>query len=1344
MTIIAKLFDPAGNLLSELPDFITVSPQSALNDVGGWSMDYPKAGLGANLLVQDQDLEVWIYQDNQQIYQGLIEDDSWDQVQEETGEAIVTLSGRDTAALLDFAVVYPDGGVTHKPATQVFTTKTIGYIVNKFLTEAQARGAIPNITWNFTALVDSNNAAWAQTLTMTFKAGVSVLAVLQGLAQAGYIDWKMVGHQLRIYNPGTVLASQKAMTFRRGKHITSAPRQRTRRTLATAFLVQGDNDTTIDTSNAGAIAARGRKEAYFSQGGTTDTATLTSFGQLQLSIRDIPRLSKTHNLVFSKTDDPNLLMPWIDWNVGDYINTDVVGTIENYRIVQFSATMTSNGPISGQVTLNDRFMEREVQVAQILSGIQGGGVTGTSTPTTPTPPPATVDTLAPAAPSSVTVTSAVGNDAQGNPFATATVTWPAVTTNSDGTALTDLDHYEVTYVYSGGGSVTPGIVSTQSTRVDYTNLPMNTNLQWKVWAVDFTGNRSLVTTSAITTTATDTQGPTLAPSTPTLDTTTYLSLIKATWDGKQSDGSLISTVGDFDHIEVHASTVSGFAPSATTLIGTLLAAGNVPVPGDPGTTLYIVFVSVDKLNNKSPKSAQASGVVSSVNTNDIAAGAVNNAALAAAAVQAANLANGSVTTPAIANAAIVTAAIANAAITNALIANLAVTDAKINDLAVGKLTAGVLVASYVQLGGRLTTASGGVQTGARVELDGAGLRAYNAAGTQTVGINSDGSATFSGSLISATITTGQLQTDTTQLNYVTLNSNGIQVTHEGTTNLVLNPDMVTGYTNGPTYGGAYLTTDPAYTGVGRPGVGSLTADPYMILIPSTLGGSNGTPGPNALAVYVGGSAGSFGVVGSTSTWMGTLVAAPTGQQQLGYAVSPLASGTTYTYSVFIYSGNANTYIDPTKFGLQESAGSGRFVTGASAGLVLLPNARWYRITGTVTLPSGWNGSNSMLMVDWVRTAAGAYIGSASNYHIYYDGAQVELKGHVTDLITGNMPNGTWAGTANASNSNRASLVLTDLSTSSAAGAWPNYYGEFATSLSTTLAFPRLILGPQFPVGIPPQPMLLADPGSGNTVYAALLTGVETDGSAILTMATNIVAGGGLGAALALTQSSYVSVSQVQGVQIAGAPGTHIALASNTAITGTLSVSAATTLSGGVTGGLTVSSGGVAVTGASTFQGITCTGLTVNNATSLTLPNLAGAPSGPVWKYLYWDSNTVVGRTMFGATISSSITTKRDVEPVKDEHIESLLTLKPIRFRYKTEVKDAAKQRKKSRNSKDAPYYFGLSAEHVIGAGLSDLVMMDDNGIPVTVYYDRIGAMLIPIINKQRARIEALEKKLEAV
>jgi hypothetical protein len=88
----------------------------------------------------------------------------------------------------------------------------------------------------------------------------------------------------------------------------------------------------------------------------------------------------------------------------------------------------------------------------------------------------------------------------------------------------------------------------------------------------------------------------------------------------------------------------------------------------------------------------------------------------------------------------------SAASTAASATALLIDDAHISDLTVTKVTAGTVSANWLLAASIRTAASG-----ARVELNAAGLQAYNAGGTQTVSIASaDGSVTLLGQIISGT------------------------------------------------------------------------------------------------------------------------------------------------------------------------------------------------------------------------------------------------------------------------------------------------------------------------------------------------------------------------------------------------------------------------------------------------------------------------------------------------------------------------------------------------------------------------------------------------------------------
>ena len=108
--------------------------------------------------------------------------------------------------------------------------------------------------------------------------------------------------------------------------------------------------------------------------------------------------------------------------------------------------------------------------------------------------------------------------------------------------------------------------------------------------------------------------------------------------------------------------------------------------------------------------------------------------------------------------------------------------------------------------------------------------------------------------------------------------------------------------------------------------------------------------------------------------------------------------------------------------------------------------------------------------------------------------------------------------------------------------------------------------------------------------------------------------------------------------------------------------------------------------------------------------------------VYVNSNGQLG------TQPSSARFKRDIQNM-DEASDALLSLRPVTFRYKTDI-----------DSKALPQ-FGLVAEEVEKVN-PDLVIHDDAGKPYTVRYEAVNAMLLNEFLKERRKVEQLESRLE--
>lgn len=187
------------------------------------------------------------------------------------------------------------------------------------------------------------------------------------------------------------------------------------------------------------------------------------------------------------------------------------------------------------------------------------------------------------------------------------------------------------------------------------------------------------------------------------------------WDGRLLGG--VALPGDFDHVNVYVSRESGFTPTGGTFQGTIHRdGGSLPVaPLEVGVRHYARLVGVGTGGVQGPPSEQSSGVPESVT--DIEPGSITET----------EIADDAISTPKIQAEAIQALHIAAEQIEAGHIQAAAVTASKLEaDLVLG------------------TRIIAGTPGGARVELDGSGLRGYTGSDQLAFAIDDQGNATFSG------------------------------------------------------------------------------------------------------------------------------------------------------------------------------------------------------------------------------------------------------------------------------------------------------------------------------------------------------------------------------------------------------------------------------------------------------------------------------------------------------------------------------------------------------------------------------------------------------------------------
>jgi hypothetical protein len=307
-------------------------------------------------------------------------------------------------------------------------------------------------------------------------------------------------------------------------------------------------------------------------------------------------------------------------------------------------------------------------------------------------------------------------DNRGFTRARAVLSWNAPL-NTDGSTIRDGDHYEIRWaidtdmIYPASwaavaqirwqdmqlwrqpfaaptGQWQTMVVPWDSTTAQLQDLSTGIGYDVQIRAVDKAGNAGAWSPTTTFVASSDN----IPPSTPAAPSVAGSRIaVQVTHQLGRSTGGTFNLESDLDHLEIHVSYEPTFTPDTTTLRGKTPANAGMIQAQIP----VVVTVQVEETSARYVR-------VVAVDKTGNKSGPSDSATATA----------------------------------------LLIDDAHISDLTVSKVTAGTIAADWI-VGARIKTSD----TGPRVELNSAGLQAYNAAGTQTVNIaGADGSVTITGTL----------------------------------------------------------------------------------------------------------------------------------------------------------------------------------------------------------------------------------------------------------------------------------------------------------------------------------------------------------------------------------------------------------------------------------------------------------------------------------------------------------------------------------------------------------------------------------------------------------------------
>lgn len=442
-----KAYAPNGASLGVMPSPLKVSASLPMNDHGALSMEYGLAAPKPDALASPCEFAVEVSRDGSTwteprnarfLYLRRGGDDL-------KQPARIQAEGLGYAWRLQTAKVLPinDGRADGKRA---FLSQNPGTILRALIMEAQSRGALQGLTYDFSHTADSAGNAWSDKLTIYYEPGIDLLTIIRNLADQGVVDFWTEGRTLRVFNSESAasarrleVATPSAIVLREGRDMTEAPYKGTWENMANYAYIRGDEGVSLEKVQ-NAVMPWGRQEVFITNGGVSDEGTMNLLADSSLALASEERVERTFGLTLSEVP----FLPMLDYAPGDYVGVRLVGKGQAaYRCRQVTLERDAQASVSGNVVLNDRFMESEVRQNRRVQGITNGAQSSGGSGSQPSAPPAAPDETPPAVPTNGTVSTETYTTPQGDDRAVAHLSWAEVVTNYNGSPTKDVERYEV-------------------------------------------------------------------------------------------------------------------------------------------------------------------------------------------------------------------------------------------------------------------------------------------------------------------------------------------------------------------------------------------------------------------------------------------------------------------------------------------------------------------------------------------------------------------------------------------------------------------------------------------------------------------------------------------------------------------------------------------------------------------------------------------------------------------------------------------------------------------------------------------------------------------------------------
>lgn len=249
----------------------------------------------------------------------------------EDADRTVQVQGRGGISVLDEAVVYPSALGAQERRERLISGNP-GAILATLVNEAKARGALADVTLDFSGSAQTGSGAWPTSYSYLATHGTSLLTVIEDFAIAGWAEvWLTPAGQLRArVRRGTDKTS--SVVLWPGRHLASQVIQRGG-PLRSAVLWAWDEEVGASVDST-AVTAFGRRETFKTIPMAANPATRD---QLILALRN---LAKTPDGAVTVQVVPGPgVTPYVDFDLGDDVKAaGPSGAMESLRVISMAAS----------------------------------------------------------------------------------------------------------------------------------------------------------------------------------------------------------------------------------------------------------------------------------------------------------------------------------------------------------------------------------------------------------------------------------------------------------------------------------------------------------------------------------------------------------------------------------------------------------------------------------------------------------------------------------------------------------------------------------------------------------------------------------------------------------------------------------------------------------------------------------------------------------------------------------------------------------------------------------------------------------------------------------------------